>query len=792
LSAVLYFATSLALLWLTHHFVRPLSRAACVVLLVLPLALTGVALFTNGVYGPVEHLYQHDPLRALAPRYGIVGGGNASATDIASEFFPWRRAVQESLARGEFPVWSAYNLCGEPLAAEAQSAPFSPFTWIACLLPAAQSMTYTAAIVLFLAALGAFLFARELERSEAASIVAAIGWAFSACIVLYTQTAMGFATALLPFLMMATHRRSFGLLVTALVLTTVAGHPESLFLNVLVAAAYGLFELVRRREHRWRTIATVAAAGVAALLVCAVAILPLIEAIPQSFEYQLKSGAKWVEPSNAQALAVLATDFFPHLHVRSWLSPNLGFVPAETAAVGSIVLALALFAVWRVRSAQTWFFAALAIAGMAIGTEWPPLMRVLRTLPLMNVTQMERLAFAAALALSILAAFGIDVLTTWSGARFGHRALARSSAAEAAAAPPGVRLTMLAVLALLGGGMFWLSRSVVLAPPSYGQWRSIAELLFLALAALRPRAVVLIGLLFAQRALSELDTFRTYPARAAYPPVAVLEPLKHVRGPFRVIGRGPALPPAMNIYYGLEDPRGYEALTFNALFVTEPLWCGREARVWFNRVEDLTRPFLSFLNVRYVVQRADEDVPPGWRALSSREGLTLLENERAIDRVFVPRRVALTDMTDEQLVDRMQGATDFRDVAWIASASPGVHDNGPGTIVLRSYSRGGAYAFDAEMRRDGYVVLSDSAWRGWRAFVDDREVPVDRANAAFLAVHVPQGRHHVRVVYRPRSFVIGAWVSVLTLLALLSSAYAFPVGHRRRGADGADRVRLVR
>lgn len=744
MSAVLYAATALAVLWLMHRYVRPLSRAAAVVLLVLPLALTGAALFTGGVYGPVDHLYQHDPLRVYATRYDVGAAGNASATDVASEFFPWRRAVQESLRQGEFPVWTAYNLCGEPLAAEAQSAPFLPFTWIAVLLPAAQSMTYTAAIVLFLAAAGAFLFARELERSEAASLVAAIGWAFSASVVVYTQTAMGFATALLPLLMAAVHRRRFGMLVTALALVTLAGHPESLFLSVLVAAAYGLFELVRRREQTGRTIAVAAAAGVVALLLCAVALLPLLEAIPQSYEYQQKTGEAWVEPdSNAVVLATLATNFFPHLHVRPWQSPDLGFLPVETAAVGSIVLALALFAVWRVRSAQTWFFAALAFAGIAVGTRWPPLIDAFRALPLTQITLMERLAFSAALALSILAAFGVD-----------------------AVARRGARTTMLVVLALLGGGMFWLSRNVVVAPASYGHWRPAAELACLALAALRPRALLLIALVFTQRAVSEFDTFRTYPARAAYPPVAVLEPLRHVREPFRVVGRGPALPPAMNIYYGLEDPRGYEALTLSSLFITEPLWCGRDAEVWFNRVDDLTRPFLSFLNVRFVLQRADGNVPAGWRTVTSRDGLTLLENERVIERVFVPARVALTDMSDEELVRRMQDATDFRDVAWIASSSPGVHGNGPGRVTLRSYSRGGRYAFDAEMQRDGYVVISDSAWKGWRAFVDGKPVGVGRANAAFLAVHVPAGRHTVRLEYRPASFVIGGWISLVTLLGL--------------------------
>ena len=747
--AVVYAATALAVLWLIHRLVTPLSRPAAAVLLVLPLAITGAALFTGGVYGPIDHLYQYDPLRPLASQYGVTGARNGAAIDVISEFFPWRLALQDSLRRGDLPLWNAYNLCGHPLAAEAQSAPYLPFTLIALLLPAAESMTYTAAIVLFLAGAGAFLFARELRLSEGAALLAAAGWAFSASIVLYTQTAMGFATAFLPFLMMATHRRSFGLLVTALSLTTLAGHPESLFLSVLVAAAYGVFELVRRREDSRRAILTALAAGVSALLVCAIFLLPLLDAIPQSYEYQQKTGDQWVEPeSNGVVLGTLATNFFPHLHVRWWESPAFGFLPAETAAVGSVVLALAIFAAWRVRSAHVWFFTALAVAGIAVGTRWPPLIDFLRSLPLMQITLMERLAFAAALALVMLAAIGFDALPR-----------------------RGAAVTMLAVLALLGLGTWWLSRHVVLSP-GYGEGRIFAELFFLAVAAvlvaLRPRFLVpaLLAVVVAQRGLSELRTFDTFPARVAYPPIAALEPLKQVREPFRIVGRGPALPPHMNTFYGLEDPRGYEALTFKPFFYTEPLWCGRDGRVWFNRVEDLTRPFLSFLNVRYVLQPDAESVPPGWRAVVSRDGMTLLENERVLERVFVPSRVALTDMDDVQLVDRMQDAKDFREVAWIESATPGMHDNGPGRVTLRSYSRGGAYVFDADMSRPGYVVISDVVWRGWRASIDGRPAGVHRANAAFIAVHVPAGKHEVRLVYRPWSFVIGAWLTAITLLVL--------------------------
>ncbi len=128
MSFLLYTATAAVLLWLTHRLMRPLSWAAALVLLALPLGLAGEALITDNVYGPIDYLYQNEPFRTLGPQYSAAAPRNASATDVFSEFYPWRHAVQSSYRRGEWPLWNAYNLCGHPLAAEAQSAPYSPFT----------------------------------------------------------------------------------------------------------------------------------------------------------------------------------------------------------------------------------------------------------------------------------------------------------------------------------------------------------------------------------------------------------------------------------------------------------------------------------------------------------------------------------------------------------------------------------------------------------------------------------------------------------------------------------------
>jgi hypothetical protein len=321
--------------------------------------------------------------------------------------------------------------------------------------------------------------------------------------------------------------------------------------------------------------------------------------------------------------------------------------------------------------------------------------------------------------------------------------------------------------------MFWLSRHVALGDPDYGRNRILAELLFLGIAVtllvVRVRWLIpaLVVLVCVQRWVSEADTFRTFPAAAAYPRLTLLEPLQHARGPYRVVGKKGAFPPAMNIFYGLEDPRGYEAMTYAPYWHTFPLWSGPHG-VWYNHVEALEAPFLSFLNVRFAIQDQADAIPDGWHVVTTANGAKLLENDRVIERIFVPQQVALHAMSPQEVVERMSDAKEFRSVTWIDSPDvTGVRDNGPGRITLRSRSRGGAYTFDANMQNEGWVVISDAAWRGWRATVDGRRADLRHANAAFLAVLVPRGHHRVRLTYVPSSFVIGAGLTFATVLALV-------------------------
>jgi hypothetical protein len=481
MSFLLYVIAALLLLWISHRALAPLSRIAVIVLLLLPLCVTGRALLTGGVFGPVDLPYFTEPLRDMRVPLGVARAHNGMLSDLYAQMIPWRKAVQFALVHHQWPLWNPFILSGTQLAAAAQPAAYSPFTLMACLLPVAQSITFSAALTFFLAGLGAFLFARELGCREPVALCAAAGWMYAGPMAFFVLWSLGSSWALFPLVLFATRRavhepgvRAMAILATTLTLLLLAGHPETAFHIVFCGSIYGVVEILSLRRNVARQLVCALAAGAIALLLCAIYILPIFEAAPQTMEHQFRTGGYLDIPHGVPAGesgARILTDLFPHLHGRYWNWKSPHWVPLETAAAGSIILALAAYALFRVRRRETAFFGALALFGILARAAWAPLAALLQKLPLFDITLNERFSFAAALSLVVLAALGLE-----EGLRRGDRALGYVLA--------------LATIFFAGGGLAINRYNLVASSlPEWGVYTLFGELVCLGVAAIVVLAV---------------------------------------------------------------------------------------------------------------------------------------------------------------------------------------------------------------------------------------------------------------------------------------------------------------
>jgi hypothetical protein len=750
-TAILYAATAVVLLWLADRYVLPISRGAAIILLLLPLCFTGRALLTGRVYGPVEMPYMTRPLYDYRAALHVPETHNPTLADIAFQMIPWREAVRRSFAEGEWPLWNRFMFCGDILAAEMQPAVYSPFTWIACLLPAAVSFGYTGAIAFFVAGLGTFLFARELGASMEAAILAAIGWMFSGPIALLILWPVGFAWALFPFILLTTRRvardpsiRSTGLLIVAFVLEIVAGHPETLLHVIAIAFVYGLFEWNRT----YKTVVSAVAAGVLALMITAVVLLPFLDVADESYDHLVRTAMYAKIPLKIAPGAVrmqTLRNLFP------FMRKTAEDFPLERADAGSILLALAIAAPFAIRRRELKFFVPLTIVAFLAGVNAWPIAQLLHRLPLFNATLNDRLAVAVPLALAVLAIVVIDTWPRW------------------------------VIVAAMGFVIqaFVIAATVTDAPVQRARvFADIAPLVVAAIVVATVRKQIalpaLIALTLLQRTIADGSLIPVHPRSIAYPRLGLFQPMERVAEPFRIAPTGYAFLSNTATLYGLEDVRGSTPMTLSLLNDTFPLWIERQGRS-FPQVNDLTQPFLSMINVRFALIELSAPLPPGWKEVSADISMRLIENTHVLSRAFIPRSVRFHSSPKQEL-DEMADATDFADRAWLyVPGKPEDRVNGPGSVSVTRNKSG----IDATvtMQRPGFVIISEAAWSGWRAYVDDRRVKELRANHAFLGVYVPAGTHSVHLRYLPQSFVVGRAISLATLAGI--AIFGF-VRRRRR------------
>ncbi|MGB0581884.1 MAG: YfhO family protein [Limisphaerales bacterium] len=77
--------------------------------------------------------------------------------------------------------------------------------------------------------------------------------------------------------------------------------------------------------------------------------------------------------------------------------------------------------------------------------------------------------------------------------------------------------------------------------------------------------------------------------------------------------------------------------------------------------------------------------------------------------------------------------------------------------------------FSVDAPTNTTAVIAQSHYHPWRAFVDERQTPIHRANHAFQAIDVPAGQHRITLRYVDRAFRIGVVLSLfgMVLLGLL-------------------------
>jgi uncharacterized membrane protein YfhO len=68
---------------------------------------------------------------------------------------------------------------------------------------------------------------------------------------------------------------------------------------------------------------------------------------------------------------------------------------------------------------------------------------------------------------------------------------------------------------------------------------------------------------------------------------------------------------------------------------------------------------------------------------------------------------------------------------------------------------------------DGFLLLADTFYPGWSAYVDGTRTLIYRANISVRGIQLRKGRHEVRFIYGATAFFRGLIITLLAVSTLM-------------------------
>lgn len=366
------------------------------------LAFLGVAallFWGNCLWGgkvPVAAVYQKQmaPWSAASPASeGPARQWDSLLWDSMAQFYPWRLLLHRAGQEGQLPLWNPYQFCGYPFVGNGQSAMFYPLNWLYFAIHPKVGMGLSAALHFFLGGLFTFLLARRWQMDRLPALFAAFAFSYGGFMVTWIELPTlvnsliwlplaWYALELVfsraaqagPRLIRPTGWHATLLLTVALSMTLLAGHLQIAAYVWIFTALYALIRIIGTRSVR--TIPVLLVAITLAGMLAAVQLLPTLELGRYSARGAGGPSAAGFEFHKQRAVqpVELLTLFDPNFFGSPVTGDYQGISYSEHCPfVGAITVLLALTALalgWH--QPRTWVFAAIGIFALWGALGGPP------------------------------------------------------------------------------------------------------------------------------------------------------------------------------------------------------------------------------------------------------------------------------------------------------------------------------------------------------------------------------------------------------------------------------------
>lgn len=723
----------------------------------------------------------------------VLGTQSFFFRDFGFFTYPAAYYAHESFWRGQAPLWNPLNNCGVPFLAQWNASVCYPLSLIFLIFPLPWSLNFFCLAHLVLAGVGMHRLAYRWTQNRLAASLAGLIFALNGLMLnslMWTSNLA--ALSWQPLVVLCVEQawrhggqRRVALAALAGAMQMLSGAPEIIVFTWAMLGILWLAQGWRRKIPVWLTLRRFLLVVVLIAGLSAIQLLPFFDLLKHSE----RDATYVVADANPMPLWGLANFVVPVFHcLQTTFGTCLQPLQSWTASyyLGTAPLALACVAAWRLRRRLlVWGLAGMTLAGLilALGNDGHLYAWLKHVVPCIGFARYPiKFVSIPIFAIPLLAAFGFDCLQNKTPDNVKRN----------------LRPLFLAAAFLLLAVVFILAIARWRLPSAFFHWQWTwsdggLRALFLvatvgAIAVLSrvptARSRALMG--FAILALAGFDLVT---AGLRVNPVVVAKafgPLELNMTSRPELGESRAMLSRQIVSYlsvaWTKNPLYYFVGVRGALFdncnIPENIpkvdgFCSLHLKDESDIDEMLYGEFL------------DQTNPPPAPPLLDFLGVSQISAPNTIfawqpRKTFLPlatagqRPVFASDA--EALKQLNSAAFDPRQTVHLPlSARNQVAVTNASEVKITSQQFGAQQAhLTVEAPAPALVVIAQSFYHDWHAYVDGKPVPILRANHAFQALEVPAGQHEITLRYEDSMFCLGALISTLTLLGCLAGLFQKP------------------
>ncbi|MDA1273379.1 MAG: hypothetical protein O2960_04910 [Verrucomicrobia bacterium] len=699
----------------------------------------------------------------------------------------------EAFWRGEFPLWNPLSNCGVPFLAQWGTMVLYPFSLFYLLLPLPWSLNVFCLCHLFLAGFGMYFLTRRWTGGTFGAVLAGTAFVFNG-VTLSCLIWPNYAVALgwMPWVVLLVERackEGGRFIVGASIVSSLqllAGVPELGVLTWLLVLGIWIQSFVRDSANRKSAALRIVAIVFLTACLIAAQLFPFLDLLAHSQRSVEFGTSKW--SMSLWGLGNLVLPLFRCFLTAQGVYFQTGQEFMSSTYLGLPVLALAISAVASVRKSRVWLLAGYGVLGvlLALGESGLLFSWLKQVIPFLGIGRYPiKFILVTSFVVPLLAAYAIQTMRESSSSAnpVQWRRLA------------GVSAGLIAVT----GCLLWIGR---LYSTEYDNWPAIWRC-----AAERTLVLVAVAGLFGARLVVRRTAIQGVVSLMILL-VVVCDALTHVPnqnptlpsyavapGLWELSNKKP--PPRFGAGRVMISARAEDVLLLSSVPNLYDDFLGKRLALWSN-LNLLERT--PKVNGSATLQVREQRLVQTRLYAATNTTLQGLENFLGVSYKTASGEVVDWDSRTEflPLITAGQKPVFANDDAALEALADPLFN--PREVVflppellektpIREATRAEVLSATADSHRidvevqaaePSLLVVAQSFYHCWRAYVDGVPVPLWRGNVAFQVVSIPSGRHSVKFVYQDNALRLG---TVISLMALAGACFYLV----RRSRDAASR-----